>query len=153
MNEIELAEFRVKRLADAIDRVCGGDRSAFGRRLGYRDGAFVRQMLSGKRSISEKTVRQIEDLPGMKGWFSEGPGSGAADASRTNMDAEKLWKQYMAASESTRMTVEYLLRAGGGRVPEWVTPALAQSIQSVLAHVEERLAVPDRSQRRPTGTG
>ena len=39
--------------------------------MGYRDGAFVGQMLRDERPISEKTVAQIHALPGGKGWFSE----------------------------------------------------------------------------------
>lgn len=44
--------------------------TALGRLLGYRDGAFVRQMLSGNRAVSDKTVRAIEALHGMEGWFA-----------------------------------------------------------------------------------
>ena len=51
--------------------------TAFGRLLGYRDGAFVRQMLSGNRAVSDKTVRAIESLRGMQGWFA-GPASAAS---------------------------------------------------------------------------
>lgn len=69
MNDIELANYRIKRLEDAIDRVSQGNRSDFGRKLGFRDGAFIRQMLAGTRPITEKTVRLIESLHGMSGWF------------------------------------------------------------------------------------
>ncbi|WP_325346117.1 S24 family peptidase [Xylophilus sp.] len=41
--------------------------------LGHRDGAFVRQMLSGHRAVSDKTVRQIEALRGMQDWFALPP--------------------------------------------------------------------------------
>ena len=44
--------------------------SAFGRLLGYKDGAFVRQMLAGTRAISEKTVDAVEKLPGLENWFA-----------------------------------------------------------------------------------
>ena len=64
--------WRIDRLQAAIDRLTGGNHTAFGVLLGYRDGAFVRQMLSGKRAISEKTVRKIESRSGMKGWFKPG---------------------------------------------------------------------------------
>lgn len=69
MNEIELNEFRIARLAAAVDHVSKGNKTDFGRRLGYKDGAFVRQMLSGIRPVTEKTVWAIEAMPGMKGWF------------------------------------------------------------------------------------
>ncbi|MDF1485960.1 S24 family peptidase [Ramlibacter sp. H39-3-26] len=56
-----------------MDKLSGGNSSAFGRLLGYGSGAFVRQMLRGRRSISDKTLRQIEALRGMQGWFSDPP--------------------------------------------------------------------------------
>lgn len=69
MNEIELNEFRMGRLLAAVDHVSKGNKTDFGRRLGYKDGAFVRQMLSGIRPVTEKTIWAIEAMPGMKGWF------------------------------------------------------------------------------------
>jgi phage repressor protein C with HTH and peptisase S24 domain len=69
MNESQLEAFRVKRLADAIAKVSGGNQTDFGRKLGYVDGAFVRQMLRGTRKVKEDTIRKIESLPGMRGWF------------------------------------------------------------------------------------
>ncbi|MBR8084607.1 MULTISPECIES: S24 family peptidase [Burkholderia cepacia complex] len=78
MNELELARARIAALKAAIDKLCDGNKSAFGRRLGYKDGAFVRQMLSGERPISEKTIRAIEGLAGMRGWFAAFTDSEAA---------------------------------------------------------------------------
>jgi len=69
MNEVELNEFRMGRLSAAVDHVSKGNKTDFGRRLGYKDGAFVRQMLSGIRPVTEKTIWAIEAMPGMKGWF------------------------------------------------------------------------------------
>lgn len=69
MNEIELNEFRIARLIAAVEHVSKGNKTDFGRRLGYKDGAFVRQMLSGIRPVTEKTIWAIEAMPGMKGWF------------------------------------------------------------------------------------
>ncbi|NGT18599.1 S24 family peptidase [Achromobacter insolitus] len=80
MNEIELNEFRIARLSAAVDHVSKGNKTDFGRRLGYKDGAFVRQMLSGIRPVTEKTVWAIEAMPGMKGWFEpDGPPVSTAD--------------------------------------------------------------------------
>ncbi|WP_434715480.1 S24 family peptidase [Paraburkholderia sp. A3RO-2L] len=70
MNDHELNKLRANLLKAAIDRATEGNVSAFGRRLGYKDGAFVRQMLNGSRPVTEKTIRQIEAIPGLKGWFS-----------------------------------------------------------------------------------
>ncbi len=85
MNEVELNEFRMGRLSAAVDHVSKGNKTDFGRRLGYKDGAFVRQMLSGIRPVTEKTVWAIEAMPGMKGWFDvEGVEAPAAPASHDN---------------------------------------------------------------------
>lgn len=69
MNEVELNEFRIARLSAAVDHISQGNKTDFGRRLGYKDGAFVRQMISGIRPVTEKTIWSIESMPGMKGWF------------------------------------------------------------------------------------
>ncbi len=69
MKIIQLNDLRVKRLQDAIDHLDNGNVTAFGKRLGYKDGAFIRQMLSGTRNVTEKTVRAIEAIPGMGFWF------------------------------------------------------------------------------------
>lgn len=70
MNDLELNKLRANLLKAAVDRATDGNVSAFGRRLGYKDGAFVRQMLNGSRPVTEKTIRQIEAIPGLKGWFN-----------------------------------------------------------------------------------
>ncbi|AVS75946.1 S24 family peptidase [Paracidovorax cattleyae] len=73
MDETALQLYRRQRLDEAIAHLTAGNVTAFGRLLGYRDGAFVRQMLSGSRAVSDKTVRAIETLRGMRAWFqSEG---------------------------------------------------------------------------------
>jgi phage repressor protein C with HTH and peptisase S24 domain len=70
MDKKSLNQLRIERLESAVRHLSHGNKTDFGRRLGYRDGAFVRQMLIGMRPITEKTVRAVEDLPGMAGWFS-----------------------------------------------------------------------------------
>lgn len=70
MDESQIQESRRARLADAVKKLAGGNVAFFGRLLGYRSGAFVRQMLRGGRAVSDKTVRRIECLRGMHGWFS-----------------------------------------------------------------------------------
>lgn len=86
MNEIELQAARLERFKAAIDKVTDGNKTVFGKKLGYKDGAFVRQMLSGERAITDKTVRVIQGLPGMKGWFNESAESteSTAENSKTN---------------------------------------------------------------------
>ncbi|AVS82772.1 peptidase [Paracidovorax avenae] len=73
MDERRIQEQRRARLADAVRRLSEGNVAAFGRLLGYRGGAFVRQMLCGNRAVSDKTVRHIESLRGMHAWFSQPP--------------------------------------------------------------------------------
>lgn len=48
-------------------------RAALGRALGYKDGAYVRQMIEGERAITEKTIAAAEALRGGKfrGWFAK----------------------------------------------------------------------------------
>jgi len=68
MNTQRLQEHRIERLQALVQRE--GGKAALGRRLGYRDGAFIGQMLRGERPISEKTVFLVENLPGYRGWFN-----------------------------------------------------------------------------------
>lgn len=156
MNDVELADYRVSRLKAAIDRVSNGDRTAFGRRLGYKDGAFVRQMLAGKRPISEKTIRAIEALPGLKGWFDpdqypEQEQVPAPDAKAIGDDAAAHWERYCASDEATRVTVDYLI-GGRKKRPAWMSPALAATLANALALVAEQFPSPRSPRHRSTGT-
>ncbi len=83
MSETNIQAWRAQRLKHAIDEFGGGNVTAFGKRLGYKDGAFVRQMLSGARPISEKTVRAVEALPGLAGWFNSDRQASEVDATYT----------------------------------------------------------------------
>lgn len=60
-------EWRQKRLSD-LARLKGGNAS-LGRLLGYNDGAYVGQMISGHRPITEKLIKKVHDLHGLSGWF------------------------------------------------------------------------------------
>ncbi|MDR5761928.1 S24 family peptidase [Caballeronia sp. LZ035] len=88
MNELELNNLRVSLLRAAIDRVSNGNISEFGRRLGYKDGAFIRQMLNSNRAVSEKTIRSVEAIPGLRGWFSSTAGSITIPSATTSADAQ-----------------------------------------------------------------
>lgn len=72
VDAAELVLWRIERLQAAVNKLTAGNVSAFGAMLGYKDGAFVRQMLSGVRPVSEKTIRKIEALPNMDEWFEPG---------------------------------------------------------------------------------
>lgn len=76
MTHETLQSHRRARLKAAVERMTGGNVAAFGRLVGYRDGAFVRQMISGARVVSEKTVHSVEELAGMQGWFAIGEAGG-----------------------------------------------------------------------------
>ena len=72
MDEAQIQAWRIERLRAAIDKLTEGNITAFGKRLGYRDGAYIGQMLRGDRPISEKTIRAVEALPGLARWFERG---------------------------------------------------------------------------------
>lgn len=70
MDRDALAEHRKTKLQEFVDAKFAGNKAELGRALGYRDGAFVGQMLRGERPITEKTVDQIQVLPGGMNWFA-----------------------------------------------------------------------------------
>jgi len=69
MDAQRLQAHRVERLEALVQKE--GGKAALGRKLGYRDGAFIGQMLRGERPISEKTIQLVDNLPDRKGWFSD----------------------------------------------------------------------------------
>jgi hypothetical protein len=114
MDEIALQLHRRHRLELAAAHLTGGNVTALGRLLGYRDGAFVRQMLSGNRAVSDKTVRAVEALRGMEGWFA---GSAAAAPLPSPLHAEEPATCYQLVVGGTDNvvavpTVSVSLRAG-----------------------------------------
>lgn len=64
------ADQRVELLRKAVEKVAQGNATEFGRMAGYKDGAFIRQMVAGDRPITEKTIERLENIHGLKGWFS-----------------------------------------------------------------------------------
>lgn len=135
MNEKLLAAQRRELLVKAIDRLTQGDRSAFGRRLGFKDGAFIRQMLSGARVVSDKTVRLIEAVPGMQGWFSQASGSEPpplAPLPVTQISPSDIASRYQVASKPAQRIVELALRQPHEEVPSWATPALLSVLAASL---------------------
>ena len=69
MSAVENAEHRIARLQAAVTH-CGGP-DKLGILLGWKSGAFIKQMLTGRRYVTEKTVAKIEELDGMTGWFDQ----------------------------------------------------------------------------------
>jgi len=74
MDEQAIQAWRLQRLSAMVERE--GGKAPAGRKLGYRDGAFVGQMLRGERPVTEKTVLAAHALSGYAGWFDH-PQSGA----------------------------------------------------------------------------
>lgn len=52
-----------------------GNKTTLGAAIGYKNGAFVRQMIEGERPITEKTIAKLTAIRGGKfaGWFAEEP--------------------------------------------------------------------------------
>lgn len=70
-------EERIKHLEESCRRV--GGKAELGRRLGYKDGSYVSQMLSGLRPITEKTIAQLlemRELAGLWAFDATQPGFG-----------------------------------------------------------------------------
>ena len=78
MNKEELRAWRIERLEAAVREVAGNNVTAFGKKIGLKDGAYVRQLIAGTRPVSENVIDRVESLPGMRGWFSR-PGLSASE--------------------------------------------------------------------------
>ena len=153
MNDVEIADFRRKRLLEAIEHVSTGDRTAFARRLGYKDGAFIRQMLSGTRAISERTVNKIERLPGMRGWFSL-PVQSNLEVQNTNIECLQtkagydVARKYVSASGAAQRVIDLVLLREHGSSPIWAPKALISAVETAVAIAELALQPPaDRPKR------
>jgi hypothetical protein len=68
MGKEDVQRTRRKRLEEAATKA--GGKAALGRLLGFKDGAFVGQMIRGERPVTEDTVANLEAKPGYRGWFS-----------------------------------------------------------------------------------
>jgi phage repressor protein C with HTH and peptisase S24 domain len=72
MDKYELQEWRKERMKAAIEHFKNSGRggaAGLGRALGKKSGAWISQMATGHRAITEDTVMDIENLSGMAGWF------------------------------------------------------------------------------------
>lgn len=151
MGEPDIQEFRRGRLSDAIDFASGGDRSAFGRKLGYKDGAFVRQMLSGTRAISEKTVRAIEALPGMNGWFASKTTTVTKNQrveALHDLAAAELWASYQRADRAAQLVADLAI----GRQTHIQDHALRQSVQAAIAVAAASFPAPKHPAKKRAGS-
>lgn len=57
------------RLQRAVDELDDGNKTKFGKRMGYEDGSYVRQMIQLKRPITEKFILIFESKTNRHGWF------------------------------------------------------------------------------------
>jgi hypothetical protein len=71
MSENSEQKWRQRRLTD-LAREKGGNAS-LGRLLGFNDGAYIGQMISGHRPITEKLIEKVHGLYGLSGWFDRDP--------------------------------------------------------------------------------
>lgn len=63
----EIQRRRRKRLEAAAERA--GGNAALAKLLEYKDGAFVGQMIRGKRPITETTILKLQAVRGYRNWF------------------------------------------------------------------------------------
>jgi hypothetical protein len=131
MNSLKLSAHRISRLVAAVDKVCGGNKTEFARRLGYKDGAFVRQMVSGARPISEKTIRAIEALPGMRGWFDTDTPEAASPA-KSKASQSDIEARYAAATPAAKALVDLLLLRPDDKWPAWASPPMHSVLTAAL---------------------
>lgn len=121
MNELELSRLRAELLRAAMEKVTGtpdrpeGNQTEFGRRLGYKDGGFVRQMLAGTKPVTEKTIRKAEALPGLAGWFT-----GRAEFASAGLPAKHIsHSSDLPITEDGSALIKRLLPDEKGNVVVW----------------------------------
>lgn len=71
MTSDALKEHRITRLQALIDERFSEAPANLAAQLNLKNAAFIRQLLSGHRPITEKTIAKIEALPGAAGWFGD----------------------------------------------------------------------------------
>ncbi|MCR6477545.1 CI-like repressor protein [Variovorax phage VarioGold] len=86
MDMDDLTLWRRERL-QALAQKLGGN-AALGRRLGYKDGAFVGQMIKGVRPITEKTIAAVHEMHEARDWFSKSVSGGEVMELDTHPDLE-----------------------------------------------------------------
>lgn len=124
MDEKALEDFRKRRLLAFVIEKHGDNRASAGRALGYRNGAFINQMLKGVRAISEKTIAQIHELPGCGNWFAD------PELSRP-MEVEALRLIRMLNDEQLKSVVNYL---------NWQLSPNAQGASLEVVHTQKELS-------------
>lgn len=70
MDLPELLEYRKQRLQALVELRYEDNKAALGHAMGFKDGAYISQMLNGRRPITEKAIEKFELLPGAANWFA-----------------------------------------------------------------------------------
>lgn len=58
------------RLIEAVDALTNGNADAFGRRLGYTNGGYIREIIRNVKPVRESLIDRVHALPGYEGWFA-----------------------------------------------------------------------------------
>jgi hypothetical protein len=99
------AGHRKRRLADLA--AAKGGPQKLGKLLGYADGSYVGQMISGNRPITEKTVAKIHGMRGLAGWFY------TPHASSTAHQVAEPTQKYVPQTLSERLIFALAEKKGG----------------------------------------
>lgn len=86
-----------QRLQEAVDAAGGGSADAFGRLLGYMNGGYVREALTGKKPVREALVERVHRVKGMEGWFAAclpEPAPSALSGPQLTADEAKLLRAF-----------------------------------------------------------
>lgn len=121
MAKPDKATRRRERLAALVDEV--GSKAAIARRLGFADGSYVGQLISGNRPITEETIEKIESV--WPGWFDAASPSVLHALPPVNQRSTELTiKQFDTGGSMGRGVV---LRDQPGVIRSWqVTPEWIQ---------------------------
>lgn len=130
MPVFDQANTRQARLQAFIDAFFAGNKSAAGRALGYRDGAFLGQMLQGARPITEKTVAQIHALQGAQNWFVTDQTIAVQPVSELDSLTGRLRQLDQPARESAAVLMQGLARDPDGPWAAWLTELMAAPAQA-----------------------
>ena len=60
-----------KRLQEAVDHFAGGSADLFGRKLGYTNGGYIRELLRGPKPVRGAVIERMDAVEGMGGWFDD----------------------------------------------------------------------------------
>lgn len=112
MNAVELQEFRKQRLLELVGEKFGGNRANLGRAMGLGNGAFVNQMISGHRPVTEKTIEKIYEIHGCEGWFDEPEKRGRRTKLTLVPPAAKMTTKARYGASDETLVVPLLANAG-----------------------------------------